>query len=65
VSGEIAETGMGKWTIEEAHATNIPARVIEEALHVRAWSRETGGNYATKVVAMLRKEFGGHAVKKV
>jgi len=65
VSGEIAESGMGRWTVEEAMKNNIPARVIEEALLVRAWSRETGGNYATKIVALLRHEFGGHLVKKI
>ncbi len=65
VSGEIAESGMGKWTAQEAHKNNIPVSVIEESLNVRAWSRETGGNYATKLVAMLRKAFGGHAVKKI
>ncbi|MDP3888917.1 MAG: decarboxylating 6-phosphogluconate dehydrogenase [bacterium] len=72
VSGEVeqsrssgAPSGMGLWTVEEAHEQKIPVRVIEQALDIRAWSRETGGNYATKVVAMLRKEFGGHAIKKV
>ena len=65
ISGEIAESGMGRWTVEEAMKNNIPARVIEESLLVRAWSRETGGNYATKIVALLRHEFGGHPVKKI
>jgi 6-phosphogluconate dehydrogenase len=65
ISGEIAESGMGKWTVEEADKVHIPVRVIDEALKIRAWSRETGGNYATKIVAMLRKEFGGHPVKKI
>ena len=65
ISGEIAETGMGKWTVEEAQKNNIPAHVIEQSLQARAWSRETGGNYATKIVAMLRNKFGGHPVKKI
>jgi 6-phosphogluconate dehydrogenase len=65
ISGEVDQTGMGLWTVKEAHEQKIPARVIEKALDIRKWSRETGGNYATKVVALLRKEFGGHAVKKV
>ena len=62
ISGEIAESGTGKWTVEEAAAQNIPAPMIELALLERAQSRETGGNYATKIVAMLRNKFGGHAV---
>jgi 6-phosphogluconate dehydrogenase len=65
VSGKVDSTGMGKWTVEEAHKTHIPARVIDEALKVREWSQKTGGNYATKIVAMLRGEFGGHPVHKI
>ncbi len=64
VEGEIAEGGTGKWTVEEANKYNIAVPAIEHALKVRAWSRETGGNYATKVIAMLRHKFGGHAVKR-
>ncbi len=65
ISGELAEGGTGKWTVEQAHEAGVPVPVIEAALKVREWSRETGGNYATKLVAMLRHEFGGHAVKKL
>jgi 6-phosphogluconate dehydrogenase len=64
IKGNVAATGMGKWTVEQAHAMNIPVPVIEESLKVREWSEKTGGNYATKVVAMLRNQFGGHAVSK-
>lgn len=62
IEGNVASTGMGKWTVEEAHKTGIPVPVIEESLKVREWSEKTGGNYATKIVAMLRNQFGGHAV---
>ncbi len=65
VSGEVSETGMGTWTVQEAHKNAIPIEVIEQAQQVRAWSRETGGDYRTKVVALLRNKFGGHAVKKI
>jgi len=65
VSGEVAESGMGRWMVEEADKNNVPVRVIEESLLVRAWSRETGGDYATKIVALLRHKFGGHPVKKI
>ncbi len=65
ISGEIAEGGTGKWTVEEAHEHDIPVPIIDKALEVRKWSRETGGNYATKLIAMLRNKFGGHAVKKI
>ena len=64
ISGEVAEGGTGRWTVQEAKEQNIPIPVIETTLKTRAWSRETGGNYTTKIIAMLRKQFGGHAVKK-
>lgn len=64
IKGNVASTGMGKWTVEQAHASGIPVPIIEESLKVREWSEKTGGNYATKIVAMLRNKFGGHAVTK-
>ena len=63
ISGEIAESGTGAWTAQEAAECNIPAPMVQEALKQRALSRVTGGNYATKIVAMLRHAFGGHAVQ--
>ncbi len=65
ISGEVAEGGTGRWTVEEAHEQDIEVPLIEGALHERRRSRETGGNYMTKIIAMLRKQFGGHAVKKI
>jgi len=64
IAGNVASTGMGKWTVERAHTSHIPVAVIEESLKVRELSEKTGGNYATKIVAMLRNKFGGHAVTK-
>lgn len=64
ISGKIAQTGMGKWTVENAKEHKIPIPVIEEAVKVRDRSEKTGGNYATKLVALLRNAFGGHAVEK-
>jgi 6-phosphogluconate dehydrogenase len=63
VSGEIAESGMGLWTVEDADRNQIAVPVIKRALDVRAWSRTTGGDDATKIVALLRQQFGGHAIK--
>lgn len=65
ISGKIAEGGTGKWTVEDAHKNNVPVPTIEKSLEVRAWSRESGGNYATKVIQMLRNQFGGHEIKKI
>ena len=65
VGGQIQESGTGRWVVEEAYAKKIPAVLIEDALTIREWSRTTGGNYATKVVALLRHAFGGHAITKI
>lgn len=64
IAGNVAATGMGKWTVERAHKSDIPVPIIEKSLDVRTWSEKTGGNYATKIVAMLRNKFGGHSVTK-
>ena len=64
ISGVIHENGTGRWALAEAKKCGVPLPVIQESLKVRSWSRETGGNYATKLVALLRNAFGGHAVEK-
>jgi len=64
VMGEIAEGGTGRWMVEEGKEQFIPLPVIEESLKIRKWSRDSGGNYATKLVALLRNKFGGHEIKK-
>ncbi len=60
VSGSIAESGTGAWTVQEARKQKVPVKLIEDSLEIRARSRETGGNYATKLVALMRHAFGGH-----
>ncbi len=62
IKGIVGETGTGRWTVEEAQAHQIPVCLIEEALHIREESRRTGGNYATKLVALMRHTMGGHPV---
>lgn len=63
ISGAVGQTGMGQWTVEEAQKNNIPVTVIKDAVEIREQSQKTGGNFATKLVALLRNKFGGHAVK--
>lgn len=66
VIGTIEEGGTGRWTIESAHEHGIQLPVLATALQVRKESRETsGGTYATKVVALLREQFGGHNVERI
>lgn len=64
ISGSIDENKTGRWTLEEAKKQGVPIDLIERSLDIRAWSRESGGNFGTKVVAMLRNQFGGHPIKK-
>lgn len=62
VSGSVAHTGEGDWTVETAREMNIQAKVIEDALQFRIDS-EKNPSYAGKVLSALRNMFGGHAVK--
>jgi len=64
VIGEIQEGGTGQWMVEEAKKHDILVKLIQESLDIRKDSRQTGGNYATKLVALLRNKFGGHEYKK-
>ena len=62
ISGAIGENSTGRWTLAEAEERGISMPLLAQALAIRTWSRETGGDYATKVVALLRKKFGGHTL---
>jgi 6-phosphogluconate dehydrogenase len=58
----VEDSGEGRWTIAEAIAENVPAPVISAALFARFSSRDEI-NFAAKVSAALRNQFGGHAIK--
>jgi 6-phosphogluconate dehydrogenase len=58
----VEDSGEGRWTIHEAIAENVPAPVISAALFARFASRDDE-NFAAKVTAALRNQFGGHAIK--
>jgi 6-phosphogluconate dehydrogenase len=58
----VEDSGEGRWTIHEAMAENVPVPVISAALFARFASRDET-NFAAKVAAALRNEFGGHAIK--
>lgn len=64
IVGEIEEGGTGRWALHEAGEHHIEVPVLKQACEVRDWSRKKGGNYTTKFIALMRKEFGGHTVKK-
>jgi 6-phosphogluconate dehydrogenase len=62
VNGAVGENGTGRWMVEEAHKEHVPVKVIEDAVEIRKESRKTGGNYATKLIALIRHYMGGHPV---
>jgi 6-phosphogluconate dehydrogenase len=57
-----ADSGEGRWTIEDATNLDVPTPVITASLYARFYSRGNGV-YTHKVLAALRNQFGGHAVK--
>lgn len=62
IRGYIDDSGEGRWTVEAALDEAVPAPVITAALFARYASREPD-SFGAKVVAALRNQFGGHAVK--
>jgi 6-phosphogluconate dehydrogenase len=64
ISGKIGENLTGRWTLEEANKQKIDFEILEKALTKRSWSRKTGGDFSTKLVALLRNKFGGHKLEK-
>ena len=63
LEGFVQDSGEGRWTIQEAIDLDVPAPVITQSLFHRFYSRNNG-NYASKLLAAMRNQFGGHAVKK-
>jgi 6-phosphogluconate dehydrogenase len=63
IRGYVEDSGEGRWTVQEAIDLSVPAPVITLALQMRFRSRQPD-SFGAKVVAALRKEFGGHATKK-
>jgi len=59
----VADSGEGRWTVFESIDLDVPAPVITLALQMRLASRDEYG-YAARVLAAMRNQFGGHAVKK-
>jgi 6-phosphogluconate dehydrogenase len=63
ISGYVEDTGEGRWTVEQAIAHSVPLPVIATSLFMRFRSRQDD-TFSGKVMAALRKEFGGHAVRE-
>ncbi len=63
IKGYVEDNGMGRWTVLEAIEQSTPAPLLTLALLTRFRSRQ-GDSFTAKVIAALRNQFGGHAVKK-
>ena len=63
LKGFVADSGEGRWTVQEAIDLDVPAPVITLSLLMRLRSRQDD-SFSAKVIAALRNEFGGHAVQK-
>ena len=62
IRGYVEDSGEGRWTVEEAMHLDVPAPVITLSLLARFRSRQED-SFGAKVIAALRNEFGGHAVR--
>ncbi|NUQ04321.1 MAG: NADP-dependent phosphogluconate dehydrogenase [Anaerolineae bacterium] len=63
LKGWVADSGEGRWTVAEAIDLDVPAPIITLALQMRFISRQDE-SFAAKMLAALRNQFGGHAVKR-
>jgi 6-phosphogluconate dehydrogenase len=59
----VVDSGEGRWTVFEAIDLNVSAPMITESVIRRIRSREDN-NFTDRMLAIMRNEFGGHAVKK-
>ncbi len=62
IRGYVEDSGEGRWTVQQAIEMGVPAPVTALSLFNRFRSREEE-SFSDKVLAALRNEFGGHAVK--
>jgi 6-phosphogluconate dehydrogenase len=63
IRGFVEDSGEGRWTVLEAIEENVPVNTIAGSLFARFASRQDD-SFAMKVIAALRGEFGGHAIKE-
>ena len=61
ITGHVSDSGEGRWTVQQAVETGVPAEVITLSLMRRFRSRQQDP-FTERVLAALRREFGGHAV---
>jgi 6-phosphogluconate dehydrogenase len=62
-SGQVSDSGEGRWTVLAAVDEGVPIPVITTSLYERFESRQLG-EFTGKILSAMRSEFGGHAEKK-
>jgi len=62
IQGYVEDSGEGRWTVQEAIDLDVPAPVITASLLARFRSRQVE-SFGAKVIAALRREFGGHVAR--
>ena len=62
-SGQVSDSGEGRWTNIAAIEAGVPAHVLSAALYDRFSSRDRA-DFANQVLSAMRFEFGGHHEKK-
>ncbi len=63
IEAYVEDSGEGRWTVQQAVETAVPAPVITSALYQRFRSRQRN-SFSDRLLAALRAEFGGHGVRK-
>ena len=64
IQAYVEDSGEGRWTVEESIDLAVPIPVIAASLQARFRSRQDQP-YGAKLLAAMRNQFGGHAVKSV
>lgn len=62
IRGYVEDSGEGRWTLHEAIERSVPVPALAAALFARFSSRQRE-SFSAKIIAALRNQFGGHAVK--
>ncbi len=63
IAPHVDDSGEGRWTVAEAIDLDVPAPVITLSLLQRLRSRDAD-SYSDKLLAAMRNQFGGHAIRK-
>ena len=63
LKGDVEDSGEGRWTLQEGIEHSVPLPALAAAVYTRFRSRQDDP-FADRLLAALRQQFGGHAVKK-